>query len=142
MKDEAARPRIASLMLVDDSEFDQMMYKRIVDRSGIVDALLQFTDPQKALDHLLDPGAAMPSLVLLDINMPRIDGFEFLEIVTEKLGETMCPVIVMLTTSLDPKDEKRARSHSVVRDFYSKPLTDALLTQLALHSWSGDQTPL
>lgn len=122
---------IPSLMLVDDNEFDQMMYKRIVDRSGLVANLLQFTDPEKALDHLRDPAIDMPSLVLLDINMPKIDGFEFLDIVTNDLGTRMCPVIVMLTTSLDPRDEERARKHDVVRDFYNKPLTDVLLHKLA-----------
>ena len=122
---------IPSLMLVDDNEFDQMMYKRIVDRSGVVANLLQFTDPAKALDHLRDPATDMPSLVLLDINMPKIDGFEFLDIVTNDLGTRMCPVIVMLTTSLDPRDEERARKHDVVRDFYNKPLTDVLLHKLA-----------
>lgn len=127
---------IKSLMLVDDNEFDQMMYKRIVDRSGLVGKLLQFTDPQKALDCLLDSSFEMPSLVLLDINMPKIDGFEFLEIVTEELGERMCPVIVMLTTSLDPTDEERARRHEVVRDFHNKPLTAALLENLASLQWS------
>lgn len=128
---ETANSTIASLMLVDDNEFDQMMYKRIVDRSGLVENLLQFTDPQKALDCLFDPAVEMPSLVLLDINMPKIDGFEFLEIVTSDLAERMCPVIVMLTTSLDPRDEERARRHDVVRDFHNKPLTEALLESLA-----------
>jgi CheY-like chemotaxis protein len=73
----------------------------------------------------------MPSLVLLDINMPKIDGFEFLEIVTADLAGRMCPVIVMLTTSLDPRDEERARRHEVVRDFHNKPLTEDLLEHLA-----------
>lgn len=132
---QTTNPRIASLMLVDDNEFDQLMYKRIVDRSGLVDTLLQFTDPQEALDHLFDPSAEMPSLVLLDINMPKIDGFEFLEIVTADLAGRMCPVIVMLTTSLDPRDEERARRHEVVRDFHNKPLTLALLEHLASLQW-------
>lgn len=122
---------IATLMLVDDNEFDQMMYKRIVDRSGFVENLLQFTDPEKAIDWLLDTEVEMPTLVLLDINMPKIDGFEFLDTVTNELGKRMCPVIVMLTTSLDPRDEERARRHEIVRDFQSKPLTEALLRHLA-----------
>ncbi|MEO9827089.1 MAG: response regulator [Paracoccaceae bacterium] len=128
---EKIKPPITSLMLVDDNEFDQMMYKRIVDRSGLVENLLQFINPQEALDHLFDASLEMPSLVLLDINMPKIDGFEFLESVTSELGERMCPVIIMLTTSLDPRDEERARRHKIVRDFHNKPMTLALLEHLA-----------
>lgn len=130
-----SKSTIQSLMLVDDNEFDQMMYKRIVNRSSLVDKLIQFTDPEEALDCLFDESIEMPSLVLLDINMPKIDGFEFLEIVSRDLGERMCPVIVMLTTSLDPRDEDRARQHEIVRDFHNKPLTEALLAHLASLQW-------
>ncbi len=132
---DTTKSTIQSLMLVDDNDFDQLMYKRIVDRSGLVDGLFQFTDPEKALECLFDDSIEMPSLVLLDINMPKIDGFEFLEIVTRELGKRMCPVIVMLTTSLDPRDEDRARQHEVVRDFHNKPLTEALLAHLASLQW-------
>ena len=132
MKDSrTVKSPITSLMLVDDNEFDQMMYKRLVDRSGLVEKLTQFVAPQEALDHLFEASNDMPSLVLLDINMPKIDGFEFLESVTSELGERMCPVIIMLTTSLDPRDEERARQHKVVRDFHNKPMTGELLKHLA-----------
>ncbi|KIN62154.1 Response regulator receiver protein [Sulfitobacter noctilucicola] len=122
---------IQNLMLIDDNSFDQMIYQRISQKSGMVGNLMQFTDATKALEHLADTGKVRPDLILLDINMPIMDGFEFLEAVTEKFGADMCPIVVMLTTSLNPKDELRAKGFSVVEDFLNKPLTKAHLEKLS-----------
>lgn len=122
MKDAPNGP-IDTLMLIDDSSFDQMIYRRISDKSGLVRNLIQFLDATEALAHLADPANTWPDLILLDINMPQMDGFEFLEAATEKFGVDLCPIVVMLTTSLNPKDEQRAKSYDVVRDFLNKPLT-------------------
>lgn len=116
-------PFIPTLMLIDDSEIDQMIYRRIVKKSGIVGDLLQFTEADKALAHLKDDTEVKPDLILLDINMPGMDGFEFLETATKEIGAISCPVVVMLTTSLNPRDEERARSFELVRDFLHKPLS-------------------
>jgi len=121
---------IDTLMLIDDSSFDQMVYKRIADKSGAVRNLIQYLDATEALAHLSDPAQRRPDLILLDINMPQMDGFEFLEEVTEKFGVALCPIVVMLTTSLNPKDEKRAKQFDVVQDFLNKPLTHEQLHTL------------
>ncbi len=116
-------PPINTLMLIDDSDVDQMIYRRIAQKSGLVRDLVQFLDARQALAHLNDPTTESPDLILLDINMPGMDGFEFLEAATDELGADLCPVVVMLTTSLNPKDEVRAKSFEVVREFLNKPLT-------------------
>lgn len=124
-------PPINRLMLIDDSDIDQMIYRRIAEKSGLVKHLTQYLDARKALADLNDPAREKPDLILLDINMPWMDGFEFLEAATRDLGAELCPIIVMLTTSLNPKDESRAKSFEVVRDFLNKPLTLRQLTALS-----------
>lgn len=120
---EMENPMIDRMMLIDDSEVDQMIYKRIVNKSGMVGDLVQFKNARDALAVLEDAATENPDLILLDINMPGMDGFEFLEAVTANLGSDICTVVVMLTTSLNPKDEERARSFALVHDFLNKPLT-------------------
>ena len=122
-------PKIGSLMLIDDEEVDQMLYRRLVERSDHVDGILSFLNAEKALVHLGDGLTPLPDMILLDINMPRMDGFQFLETLTEHLGPDDAPIIIMLTTSLDPADEARARAIPLVHGFKSKPLTDNMLKE-------------
>lgn len=121
---------ISTLMMIDDNVIDQQMYKRIVTKSGAVGRLLQFYMAQDALDHLADASLPQPDLILLDINMPGMDGFEFLDRFEQNFGPDRCKVIVMLTTSLDPKDEERVKDYKTVKRFLNKPLTIALMQEL------------
>ena len=111
-------------MLIDDEQYDQMIYKRVLDRSGLVGKVHSFQYAEEALEFLKNDERPRIDLVFLDINMPRMNGFEFLDAATKILGEGFADaVIIMLTTSLDPKDMQKAKEYEVVRDFINKPLT-------------------
>lgn len=127
---DAGQTRIGSLMLIDDNSVDQMLYKRLIDKSGLVERYMAFQYAEKALEYLKDPANSMPDLILLDINMPRMDGFEFLDAAEAAFGPAFRTVVVMVTTSLDPRDEERVRKYRAVKRFLNKPLTRALLQEL------------
>lgn len=114
---------IQTAMILDDEEFDQKLYRRVLERSGLVEKTLSFTYPDQALEFLIQPDRSPIDVLFLDINMPRMNGFEFLEAAIEQLGHDFAKIIViMLTTSLNPADEERAKQYYVVRDFMNKPL--------------------
>ena len=116
--------KIKTAMLIDDSEADQLLYSMVMERSGYIDNVITFTYADEALDYIKQPDRDSIDVIFLDINMPRMDGFEFLEAASSELGDKFAKaVIVMLTTSLDPKDHERADHYSVVKDFINKPLT-------------------
>ena len=125
-------PTIQTAMTIDDERFDQRLYRRIMERSGIVKNVLSFRMAEDALTYLKTPDRAPVDVIFLDINMPQMNGFEFLERATEDLGDdfTKC-VVIMLTTSLDPRDMERARRFEVVKDYLNKPLTVDDLTRVA-----------
>lgn len=132
MSQPAHKPaRIDTIMMIDDSEIDQLVYRRIVSRSTIVGRLLQYTNAAAALQFLIENPSEMPDLILLDVNMPGMNGFDFLNRASAELDMQLCPVIVMLSTSVNPGDMARARSYEIVKDFYSKPLTQTMLDDLA-----------
>ncbi|WP_370401224.1 response regulator [Sulfitobacter sp. JB4-11] len=118
-------------MMIDDNEIDQMMYRRVMKRSDMVDEVIGFLWARDALDYLLDPDNPPVDLILLDVNMPRMDGFEFLQAASEAVGPDFAPVVVMLTTSLNPRDYDRAMQFDAVREFLNKPLCLEHLAHLA-----------
>ncbi|QUJ78014.1 response regulator [Sulfitobacter albidus] len=110
-------------MMVDDEQIDQMMYRRIIDRSGMAEDVVGFTYAEEALAYLKEGDRPPVDLILLDINMPRMTGFEFLEAACAELGEAFnTSVVIMLTTSLNPRDKARAASFDMVRGYVNKPL--------------------
>jgi len=120
------------IMLIDDEMFDQLAYRRVIDQSGLVGETVMFQSAEEALAHLRDPGTEPFDAIFLDINMPRMNGFEFLSAAHEELGGAFATaVIIMLTTSLDPRDRERAAQFDVVKRFIAKPLTKEHLVEVA-----------
>lgn len=122
---------LGSVLMIDDEEIDQKQYKRILQRSGRTQEVHQFTYADEALDWLRDSPNKQVDLIFLDINMPRMNGFEFLDAIENEEPRSGCPVILMLTTSLAPSDKNRALAHPMVRGFLSKPLRKHHLDEAA-----------
>ena len=115
---------IERVMLIDDEEIDQRMYERVLKKSGLVNHILTFDYADEALEFLLNNRELEVDVIFLDINMPRMTGFEFLDAAAERMGSGFAKIVVaMLTTSLDPQDEQRAAENDLVRKFINKPLT-------------------
>jgi CheY-like chemotaxis protein len=103
-----------------------MANERLLKKMGIELEVTNFLNPSEAISFLTN-GEASYDLMLLDINMPQYSGWEFLEKYAS-LNKTI--PIVMLTTSLDPRDQNRALENSLLHGFYSKPLTKQMLIEI------------
>ena len=119
-------------MLVDDERIDLTLYKRILKRSNLVEDIVTFSYATDALRYLEDPASPEVDLILLDINMPAMSGFEFLEAAAQHLPPAnQAPVIIMLTTSLNPRDRAMAESFEAVKAYINKPFESEHLDVLA-----------
>lgn len=125
-------PPFRTVMLIDDCDADNFFHGIVIERSGIALALKVFEWAEKALEWFRTNPHHDVDLVLLDINMPRMDGFEFLDVFhrlpQENQGDAK---ICMLSSSPLDADRERAMAYPKVSDFVVKPLEDASLRQIA-----------
>ena len=111
------------VMVIDDSDADLLYTRIILERCGSVAEVVTFGSAVEALAHLKTPGVPPVDVILLDINMPGMGGFEFLE--TYEAGaanERARGVVVMLTSSPDPTDRERAFTFTTVSSYVVKPI--------------------
>jgi CheY-like chemotaxis protein len=111
-------------MLIDDSEFDLLYGRLMIERSGIAQELLTFETAAEALRYLQRLEGHDVDIILLDINMPGMNGFEFLKAYQQLTeDEKASAVVVMLTSSPDPQDRLEAFRYDCVKGYVTKPLT-------------------
>lgn len=114
------------VMLVDDNDIDNIINEKIIESNTFAETILIFQTGQEGLDYLAankDNVDALPEIIFLDINMPIMDGFQFLEEFDKYNANILnkCKV-VMLSSSISPKDIDRAASSKYVKRYLNKPL--------------------
>lgn len=123
-------------MLVDDNPDDNFYHERVITRSNAADIVIPKESASDALEYLRSQKNnhnTHPDLIFLDINMPGMNGWDFLMEYT-KLDKKLQSraVIVMLTTSENPDDKMKARALNIAADFKTKPLTKEMLEKIII----------
>jgi CheY-like chemotaxis protein len=115
---------INPIIMVDDNEGDLYIAERYYEKSKLSNPFMLMRDGPSLLDYLISVEAGrepMPVLVLLDINMPGMDGFEVLSEVRSRRTFSDMPVIMMLTNSDNPRDVERSEELGA-DGFQTKPM--------------------
>lgn len=112
---------INSILIVDDSEADQFINQTLIKKHDANIEILQAYDGQEAL-NVLDECKALPDLILLDINMPGMNGHEFLEVYSTREYQGGQPSVVILTSSNQDKDKSLTTAYDCVLNYFEKPL--------------------
>lgn len=121
---ETKAPIIA---LVDDDKVFQLTASRTLKAAQLSDKILQFENGEEALDFLKEnagDSSTLPDYIFLDINMPFVDGWMFLDDYANLKTNLSKPIeIYMVSSSIDPRDMDRAKRNSNVRQYIIKPVT-------------------
>lgn len=119
------------VMLIDDNESDLLFTRLMLERCDQAYEVVEYESAQDALKYLQSDPAHGIAVILLDINMPGMNGFDFLE-AYEKLAAAHQAeaVVVMLTSSPDPRDRARAEAFGSVRGYVTKPIDKATASGL------------
>jgi CheY-like chemotaxis protein len=139
MKNKTPKCKHKSIMLIDDNEIDNFINEKLIKAYYFAENVYVHTSTKSALEFLKNievtfneiPEDLIPSHILLDINMPILDGFHFLD-EFEKFSSVLKERIriIMLTTSLNPLDIEKSKNYKHVIKFLHKPLTESELTVL------------
>lgn len=118
--------KISCVLLVDDDSANNFINEKIITLSQKCDQIITMQDPVEALEYLkenVDHHSNFPELILLDINMPKFDGWEFIRKYGDAgISKRRNTIIYFLTTSLNPDDRKRADETENIDGFLEKPL--------------------
>jgi CheY-like chemotaxis protein len=122
-----------NVMLLDDGELDNFVNEKIIERNGFAANTYIYTKAKQALGFLKDlvrthDAKSFPKVIFTDLNMPEMDGLEFIQ-EFKKVADNFLQncKLVLLTSSLNPKDKEKAMEVDNNIMFISKPLTDEIL---------------
>lgn len=119
--------KLELIVIIDDNPIDLYLASRLIGKNNLSSKLLQFTSAEKALHYLIEnqkQPEAWPQLMLVDIYMPGMSGFEFMEAYREfpeSLRKKCCTYIV--SSSINESDISRANQDENVEAFQEKPIT-------------------
>lgn len=121
------------ICVIDDDLIYQLIIGKVIDRTGEFDSVCFCNDAIDAIEKFKSPETILPSIILLDINMPQMDGWQFLDRLAvlrpNFINET---VIYVVTSSIALSDREKALSYEEVDGFISKPLSVEKLKEIAI----------
>jgi CheY-like chemotaxis protein len=126
--------KLKCIMLIDDNPDDNFFHTRVIKKCDAAETVIAKQSAMEALQYLKsrkDNTLPHPDLIFLDINMPGMNGWEFLKEYYNLDKELQSrAIVVMLTTSENPDDEAKAIGLDIVADFKTKPLTKEILEEV------------
>jgi len=122
---------MSKVFIIDDDSIRQRIAQIMIEKHKLFDEYTSFTEAEKAVEFLRenkDNVHQLPDVILLDLNMPVIDGWDFLELFEHFRDEVSKAIrIFIVTSSVDEKDILRAQNYSAVTGFISKPLSPDII---------------
>ncbi|PKL76599.1 MAG: response regulator [Candidatus Melainabacteria bacterium HGW-Melainabacteria-1] len=125
---------VETICLVDDDEIYQYTTQKYIEVRKLAQKILSFPDGEIAIDYLqehIEEPACLPDKILLDLSMPVMDGWEFLEEFVQlkpRIGKSI--EVYIVSSSVNLRDLERARRISEVSDYIVKPINDDKLEQI------------
>jgi len=138
MKLKEPKFKYSSVMLIDDNELDNFINEKTLEANHFAKKIYVNTSAKSALEFLnnlitmgVECESMYPEVIFVDINMPIMDGFQFIEYYMKNIEEKMSkPKLVILTSSVYHEDKQKANEISKSIIFLNKPLTKVMLDKI------------
>ena len=127
--------KLRCILLVDDDEITNSIHKLVIEDTGISKNIAIAESGDAALNLLECPkvkDCSEPDIIFLDLNMPGMNGWDFLDIYRKRKSKSKS-LIIILSNSTNPYDQMKAEKYEEVAGFRSKPLTDLMMHEIINH---------
>ena len=127
------------ILCVDDDPITLMLCKKVITKASFSNEIITLQNGEEALNHFntlkhtnnKDKSITRPQLIFLDLNMPVMGGWEFLDhFINPEFSEFNTIKIVILSSTIDPEDMKKSKKYPMVIDFLPKPISISMLEYL------------
>lgn len=124
------------ILCIDDDPITLMLCKKVINRSSFSNEIITTQNGEEALNYFTTIRKARdksqyPQLIFLDLNMPIMGGWEFLDCFNSpEFSDFNSIKVVILSSTIDPEDSEKANKYPMVIDFLSKPITQSMLEYL------------
>ncbi|WP_298115079.1 response regulator [Flavobacterium sp.] len=131
---------LSKILCVDDDPITLMLCKKVISKAEFSNEIDTAPNGEKALLYLeniieeKNDDTQFPELIFLDLNMPVMNGWEFLDIFsTDKYSKVFKNTkVIVLSSTIDPKDIEKSKSYPMVINFLSKPITLEILKSIEI----------
>ena len=130
---------LKKILCVDDDPITLMLCKKVIEKTSFAQEIVTAQNGEEALQYFkkivteINNGSIVeyPKLVLLDLNMPVMNGWEFLDAYSKnEFQDILTSKFIVLSSTIDPDDVKKSKAYNMVADFMSKPITTEMLENL------------
>ncbi len=126
---------VTKILCVDDDPITLMLYKMVIRKAEFAQQIETARNGEEALAYfenglLTNFKEDYPKLIFLDLNMPVMGGWEFLDHFNEKYHSFVDTKVIVLSSTIDPTDIDKAKTYPMVIDFQSKPISKEMLANL------------
>jgi CheY-like chemotaxis protein len=125
------KKKLNCILLVDDDPHSNFFHQRLLNKISCTEVVEIALDGEIALNFIISK-KNRPDIIFLDINMPKMDGWEFLEKYEKLTAEEKAKIVVMLSSSLNPDDKNKAENYASVSGFVTKYLEKQSVEEILL----------